>query len=87
MHSRLSTYALAAALFWLSPAHAADHEIQTGQQLTFVLSESQPGGEQVAQTYFSQAFPLAQANGMRELTTFRVQKKRMLITKSLAAAR
>jgi uncharacterized protein (DUF1330 family) len=50
------------------------HELERGQQLTFVLSDSRPGGEQVGQTYFSQAFPMAQANGMRELTTFKVQK-------------
>ncbi len=55
-------------------ATAAAHDLAPGQQLTFVLSESRPGGEKVAEHYFSRAFPLAQANGMRELTTFRVQK-------------
>lgn len=52
----------------------AAHELERDQQLTFILSDPRPGGEQVGQTYFRQAFPLAQANGMRELTTFKVQK-------------
>jgi uncharacterized protein (DUF1330 family) len=55
--------------------HAAmAHDLQPGQQLTFVLSDSKAGGEKVAEFYFSKAFPLAQANGMRELTTFKVQR-------------
>ena len=63
---------LLAAIFL--PFTAPAHDLQPGQQLTFVLSDSKPGGEKVAEYYFSKAFPLAQANGMRELTTFKVQK-------------
>jgi uncharacterized protein (DUF1330 family) len=62
------------AIAWLGAAPLCAHEIKPGEQLTLVFSDSRPGGEQVGQTYFSGAFPLAQANGMRELTTFKVQK-------------
>ena len=72
--SRFMNLALALAMIPLGAAVAADHQLEPRQQLTFVLSESRPGGEQVAQNYFSRAFPMAQANGMRELTTFKVQK-------------
>jgi hypothetical protein len=68
------TLNVTAVFVWLGIAPVVAQDIAAGQQLTFVLSESRPGGEQVAQTYFSQAFPLAQGNGMRELTTFKVQK-------------
>lgn len=72
---RFSGFRWAAGVLAIGMATIASaHELQPGQQLTFVLSEPRPGGEPVAQTYFSGAFPLAQANGMHELTTFRVQK-------------
>ncbi|GGY80340.1 hypothetical protein GCM10011613_26710 [Cellvibrio zantedeschiae] len=50
------------------------HDLKAGERLTFVLSENKPGGEEVAKTYFSKAFPLAQEAGMREITTFKVLK-------------
>lgn len=48
--------------------------LQPGQVLTFVLSENRPGGEAAQKIYFDNAFPLAQAAGMRELTTFKVEQ-------------
>lgn len=45
--------------------------VKPGQRLTFVLSENKPDGDAVRQHYFSKAFPLAQAAGMKEITTFK----------------
>jgi uncharacterized protein (DUF1330 family) len=55
-----------------SPGFA--HDLKAGERLTFVLSENRPGGEEIAKTYFSHAFPMSQAAGMREITTFKVEK-------------
>ncbi len=49
-------------------------QIQPGQRLTLVLSENRPGGEQAQKSYLDRAFPLAQAQGMQEVTTFKIQK-------------
>lgn len=73
MRSKIPSLAALMAMVLLHPAASA-HDLQPGQQLTFVLSDSKAGGEKVAEYYFSKAFPLAQSNGMRELTTFKVQK-------------
>ena len=48
--------------------------LQPGQLLTFVLTENKPGGETAQKTYFDNALPLAQAAGMRELTTFKIEQ-------------
>jgi uncharacterized protein (DUF1330 family) len=45
--------------------------IKAGQKLTFVLSENKANADEVRQQYFSKAFPLAQAAGMKEITTFK----------------
>ncbi len=72
---RLKNLGLATALMMAFTNYTASaHDLLPGQQITFVLSDSKPGAEKVAEHYFSKAFPLAQANGMRELTTFKVQK-------------
>ena len=65
--------ALGASLLLITPNLAAD-VLQPGQRLTAVISENQPGGEASQQYYFENAFPLAQAAGMRELTTFKVEQ-------------
>ncbi|PUA28345.1 MAG: hypothetical protein B0W54_17950 [Cellvibrio sp. 79] len=48
--------------------------LEPGQLLTFVLSENKPGGEAIQKIYFDNAFPLAQAAGMKELTTFKIDQ-------------
>ncbi len=74
LNARQLSGALGMALMLLSGAPTLAHDLKPGERLTFVLSENRPGGEEVAKTYFSKAFPLAQEAGMRELTTFKVEK-------------
>jgi uncharacterized protein (DUF1330 family) len=77
LNARQLSGALGMALMLLSGAPTLAHDLKPGERLTFVLSESKPGGEEVVKTYFSKAFPLAQEAGMRELTTFKVEKNLM----------
>ncbi len=73
---RKFTSALGVSLALLGvPSFAYD--LKPGELLTFVLSEGKPGGEEVLKTYFSKAFPLAQEAGMKEITTFKVEKTLM----------
>ncbi|ACE83657.1 DUF1330 domain-containing protein [Cellvibrio japonicus] len=55
-------------------ASVIEKNLTPGQRLTIVFSENKPGGEDVQKKYFEQAFPLAQAAGMQEITTFKVEK-------------
>jgi uncharacterized protein (DUF1330 family) len=64
------SFGLASSLL-LSAFSVQAEIIKPGQKLTFVLSENKPDADSVRQTYFSKAFPLAQAAGMREITTFK----------------
>lgn len=68
--TRIASASALVALALMSHAET----LQPGQLLTFVLSENKPGGEVVQKTYFDNAFPLAQAAGMRELSTFKVEQ-------------
>lgn len=56
------------------PLVCSAETLQPGQLLTFVLSENKPGGEAVQKTYFDNAFPRAQAAGMTELSTLKVEQ-------------
>ena len=59
----------------LSVATAASAaSLVPGQVLTVALSEDQPGGEAARATYFQNVFPMSQAAGMRELSTFKVEQ-------------
>jgi uncharacterized protein (DUF1330 family) len=58
----------------LAPASATPESLAPGNQLTFVLAEWRPGGEHAQKAYLDQAFPRAKANGMRELSAFKVVK-------------
>lgn len=77
LNARQLSGALGMALMLLSGAPTLAHDLKAGERLTFVLSENKPGGEEALKTYFSKAFPLAQEAGMRELTTFKVEKNLM----------
>lgn len=57
----------------LMPSAGAE-VLQPGQRLSVVITENQPDGEAHRQHYLTNAFPLVQAAGMKEITIFKVEK-------------
>jgi hypothetical protein len=41
------------------------------KKITFVLTENRANADEIRKKYFSKAFPLAQAAGMKEIATFK----------------